>query len=369
MPGFDFGYDAAADFRSGSSFTPANLGGSSTTGLGFKPTDLIPFGLNLIRDSINYGRQKKLMDKQYQQALDQWNRQNEYNSPAAQMQRFIEAGLNPDLIYGQMGNGSPAQMMSSEQNVSGSDYASALVKGQSMRLAEQRMRLDNASVESQIHVNEALEDKYRADADLSRSNVGRNEGLLERWSVLNRFAESQTALNKQYLANSMEELNLIVANVEVARQHGRLLSAEALNKEIENMYADEYYKARNAKLWSEVGLNNSQAAYMDKMTERITKFMTHEIAKLDAETALTQAQKDLKLQEILMNSYEIAEQDLRWHKDEFGNIDRMTIWGYAEKAVNFVMDNVSKVYSFSSLSNVSSNVVPERNPIGFRSSR
>lgn len=33
--------------------------------------------------------------------LDQWNRENAYNAPSAQMSRFADAGLNPDLIYGQ----------------------------------------------------------------------------------------------------------------------------------------------------------------------------------------------------------------------------------------------------------------------------
>ena len=37
-------------------------------------------------------------------ALADWNRTNEYNSPAAQMQRFKDAGLSPHLIYGQMTN-------------------------------------------------------------------------------------------------------------------------------------------------------------------------------------------------------------------------------------------------------------------------
>lgn len=36
----------------------------------------------------------------YQQDLEMWNRQNAYNTPSAQMQRYREAGLNPNLIYG-----------------------------------------------------------------------------------------------------------------------------------------------------------------------------------------------------------------------------------------------------------------------------
>ena len=34
--------------------------------------------------------------------LEQWNRQNAYDSPAAQMQRLKDAGLNPNLLYGDM---------------------------------------------------------------------------------------------------------------------------------------------------------------------------------------------------------------------------------------------------------------------------
>lgn len=42
-----------------------------------------------------------LAKMQNQWNIEQWNRENAYNTPEAQMQRYIEAGLNPDLIYGQ----------------------------------------------------------------------------------------------------------------------------------------------------------------------------------------------------------------------------------------------------------------------------
>lgn len=44
---------------------------------------------------------EKMYDKQRRDALADWQMQNEYNSPRAQMQRFQEAGLNKNLIYGQ----------------------------------------------------------------------------------------------------------------------------------------------------------------------------------------------------------------------------------------------------------------------------
>lgn len=45
--------------------------------------------------------QKSESELAYQRSIEQWNRQNAYNSPEAQMQRFKAAGLNPHLIYGQ----------------------------------------------------------------------------------------------------------------------------------------------------------------------------------------------------------------------------------------------------------------------------
>lgn len=39
--------------------------------------------------------------RERQDTLADWNRENVYNSPAAQMQRYMAAGLNPNLIYNQ----------------------------------------------------------------------------------------------------------------------------------------------------------------------------------------------------------------------------------------------------------------------------
>lgn len=44
---------------------------------------------------------EEMYEKQRANALSDWNMQNAYNSPAAQMARYKAAGLNPNLIYGQ----------------------------------------------------------------------------------------------------------------------------------------------------------------------------------------------------------------------------------------------------------------------------
>lgn len=84
----------------------ANIGGSdssnifssilsSLSGIGSSfSSSLAGLGLQLGSSWLNMQNMEKLIDKQ-----------NAYNTPAAQMQRFSDAGLNPNLIYGLGSNG------------------------------------------------------------------------------------------------------------------------------------------------------------------------------------------------------------------------------------------------------------------------
>ena len=62
-----------------------------------------PSLINGISQAITNKQQKRFAEQQYatQRAdnLKDWEKQNEYNSPIAQMTRLSEAGLNPNLIY------------------------------------------------------------------------------------------------------------------------------------------------------------------------------------------------------------------------------------------------------------------------------
>ena len=60
-------------------------------------------------------------DRETQQQL--WNETNAYNTPAAQKQRFLDAGLNPNLMMGQGGNAGSATSV--PQQISSTDSASS----------------------------------------------------------------------------------------------------------------------------------------------------------------------------------------------------------------------------------------------------
>ena len=61
-------------------------------------------GINALSQGSMNKKTRQWNEKQYalqrQHSLQDWTMQNEYNSPAAQMQRLKMAGLNPNLVYG-----------------------------------------------------------------------------------------------------------------------------------------------------------------------------------------------------------------------------------------------------------------------------
>ena len=68
------------------------------------------FNLGSTALSINASQQLAQQNRQW--AREQWMAENRYNSPEAQMRRYKDAGLNPNLLYGniQPGNAQPLRM-------------------------------------------------------------------------------------------------------------------------------------------------------------------------------------------------------------------------------------------------------------------
>ena len=49
---------------------------------------------------VGQAKNMRLAKYQFNKNMEAWQMQNAYNTPAAQMQRLEEAGLNPNLVYG-----------------------------------------------------------------------------------------------------------------------------------------------------------------------------------------------------------------------------------------------------------------------------
>lgn len=78
---------------------PTLIAGLATGG-----SNIIDTGVNAVMQGVQNKKNRQFAEKMYNRqradALSDWNMQNSYNAPSAQMERLKAAKLNPNLIYG-----------------------------------------------------------------------------------------------------------------------------------------------------------------------------------------------------------------------------------------------------------------------------
>ncbi len=196
---------------------------------------------------------REMYDKQRADALADWDRQNQYNSPLQQMARFKEAGLNPNLIYGQMSN-APAVRSSSPQSYSptapqyGSGIAPAISQYYNTQLQTAQIDAVKTQAESSkqdvllksLDVLRKTEDKpyfeqlARANANKALTDAGQSLYDLTDLSpakkeLLNLQAQGQASLNR---LNS-EQIIKVQQEVSNLKKTGDLLEFEKKLKEFQ----------------------------------------------------------------------------------------------------------------------------------------
>lgn len=159
----------------------------------------------------------ELANRQNQWNLEQWNRENAYNSPSNKMKLLKEAGLNPDLMYGQ-GAGS-LQAASSPQLTAGE-------AGPTMDYSKFMPNLELSSI-AQNMANARLAD---AQAKLANSQANKTD---TETSWIDRLNQSTLDMNSMTVQLGEEELPIKRAT---ADQIGK--NMQVLDELIQNYRAD-----------------------------------------------------------------------------------------------------------------------------------
>ena len=174
---------------------------------------------------------ERMMDKQNAWNLEQWSREMEYNSPAAQVQRMRDAGLNP-LYYGLDGNG----VTSAPSSAQALGYERASLPNQVNPFA---MGLDAAAKVAQIS---------NIQANTAKTN---NENLTETQRRENMLTEN--------LKLSQELKNL------AAQQGLTEAQTKQVNKALE--WVDRMNEAILSEKQASAALNESQKNRIDSLLE------------------------------------------------------------------------------------------------------
>ena len=212
---------------------------------------IIAGGASLIGGLINAGStsktnqsqlsyNKEMYEKQRADALADFNRQNEYNSPKAQMARFKEAGLNPNLIYGQMSN-SPAVRSSSAASYNPTPPQVDLSAPANMAL--------NSYYDTQLKTAQIDLVKKQADATMYESLI-------------------KAATNDKLRA----ELPFVVKNIDAALS-GQLLKNQAQYQENYEMFPEKLKQIKSTinQTMASTNLTNEQKIKVSKEIDNLVK--------------------------------------------------------------------------------------------------
>lgn len=175
---------------------------ASTTGedievveaIGLGAATLIGAGASLLGTAGSAVSQGKLNRKTRKWNEKMWNLQNQYNLPSNQMARFKEAGLNPNLIYGQGNSGNSGTPPSWSPDAPKFDgVGTAVGKGIQAALAQgqvEKLRLENAILDTALQdnnidldVKKRMQNFMGSDGTIGGEVTSRNMLLDERMAV------------------------------------------------------------------------------------------------------------------------------------------------------------------------------------------
>lgn len=289
-------------------------------------TDAANLGLSLVSARKNRDFAREQATTAYERQIELMNMQNSYNSPAAQMQRFVDAGLNPNLVYGQLQNGLSSPNVAQGAAVSSNpqiQLSNALLSKQMAKmdtdtqLQQQRLDMDYKESLSRIGVNDAnaeylcslsttvpvsifaMEQQIALMSKQERSlsydimlksltmgsavSQAASEAKLSSEQARNyqSFVAAQMLGLKAQARRDLSAAALNKEQSEVAKQISRLYSSEAYSMEQENIIRYQTYQvdldgvrrnpAQSQVAW-DLNRQQNQALFQQKMTQLIQKY-------------------------------------------------------------------------------------------------
>ncbi len=186
--------------------------------------------------------QTRLAEYAYSKDLEMWNRNNQYNTPSAQMRRLETAGLNKNMVYGQgtvAGNTSgqtpkyqaptvkykPLQT-SDVNNIMGGFQDIALKVAQKNNIEAQ------TEITEQRSMNESIKNSILAtDAKQKGFNLEKAESMLPYQLDQTKTATEQET---QKLLGLKRKSGLDAADLKNKKSQNKILEAEATFKQYRN---------------------------------------------------------------------------------------------------------------------------------------
>lgn len=269
-----------------------------------------------------FEQNKQLAQQQNEFNIAQWNRENEYNLPANQMQRLREAGLNPDLVYGSGVSGltsASSPSMSAGTPISPVDYTlggKRKTVGEvfndvtNTALATAQINKMKAETKGQEETNKSIYQLDQAELRQRMLNHGYTQKQIEEFDYLfNKYTVEMDATR-----TTIESMRATIASLEAGTE------IAWFNAKLNEKSVEQQIKT----LASQQGLNEQQIKQMQSLLPYEIRRLNdlHDMSDIEYEERYTHiilnlAQRSGILSENEVKEYEafVAQSKLEYYRD------------------------------------------------------
>lgn len=258
------------------------IGSAANAGLDMS-SGLMNTLIGINQSGVSYSRQKRLMDYQNQIYLRNLAEDRAYNTPAATMQRYKDAGLNPALIYGTGTDAAKSAMPSA----SAPPMANANFAANGLNIVHDVLSMYQGL--AQIKYLNA-----RANATTGRENREQelHSNLLEssKWNaVLSHYNADAKLLENKFFGESFND-RLNALKLDNSQKQAMIDDIGAsIQTKLQQLKYNKFAMPRMlAKMDSEL---KSMALQRDKTSAEIKK-ISEEVELIKSNKSLTDAQRD-----------------------------------------------------------------------------
>lgn len=320
-------------------FLATQGGAAAISGVG----GLLGSALGVSGQKQQYKYQRALMEQQYQNQIDFWNMNNEYNTPAAQMARYAEAGVNPYVALGH-GNtsqyGSVMQPTPQAPNYAGSVGAQIQQALQNFLLLQQARNIgaDTNLKDAQVNTQESLQQLQKVQSFVLRQDGNLKSQLYEFREIVNDplskipFEQYNLLVKKnktELLTQDFMGLQMDVTKEEKAK-------IQALTKKLEEeakipAAQIQVYLAQAAALRVQTAINAAELPYAASNAFSRSNILHFQDQSADFNLRLDYLTFDQKV-DYLIKYYKAASSKADWAgygMFPFFNQLSQTIWGTA----------------------------------------
>lgn len=250
---------------------------------------------------------KAMAEQANRWSIEQWNRENAYNTPAAVMARLREGGVNPDLFYGNSGQnlaasspnvipaaasepvdvsalGSKATVGDITNNVVSQALMAAQVKKLNAETVKTGQETENLKIEGTILSADALTRAAQNEQalEIGKSTIYVNHSIAK---LNHKEAELVSGKISEVAANTAllyEKANEVKANI-------RNINANTASIRFGMMMRSKEFRQRVAEFQEQIRVNNStiRLNYEQASTYLATRAAT--VLNINADTALKAA--------------------------------------------------------------------------------